>query len=195
MAMKTASQEAGAEPASNEVSGGAEWTRAERRWIGVVAFLFSSTGSLKLYAGLTGQGTREATEKVFQIPMEDWSLIAGTLELIWVALLVASPGPRIALRIVRFLFAAILAYRAVFHAFDGGYCGCLGGLLSNSPWQSQEGLLLGSVALAGLLVNEALLARRRRQGGVASAGWLGMIRHRAVRGRETTDGTEAGGRQ
>ncbi|MBL9139176.1 MAG: hypothetical protein JNK85_25130 [Verrucomicrobiales bacterium] len=193
--MRTESQNPRLPGASTSSHHDTEWTRGERTWIGIVSLLFSSTGSLKLYAGLTGAGIREAAEKVFQLPMTEWSLAVGTLELIWVVLLVASPGPGVALRIVRFLFSAILAYRTLFHAFDGGYCGCLGGLLSDTPWQSQEGLVLGSVAVAGLVVNEGLLALwRHRQSGVRRVASgrsvdLMMTHLRASDGNQSADRT------
>jgi hypothetical protein len=141
----------------------AGWTRLEKTWVGIVALLFSSTGSLKLYGGLAGPWRLDTNERVFDLPMSDWSLAAGTLELVWVAILISSPGPGVGLLIIRFLFGAILAYRGLLNAFGGGYCGCLGGLLSETPWQSHEGLVLGSLAVLGLAVNEGYLALRRRR--------------------------------
>lgn len=143
---------------------GSDWTRLERAWVLAVALLFLSTGVLKVQAGLGPPGSLTGSERVFGVPMVTWSLVVGGVEVAGVALLLGAPQAGLALRLVRFGFAAIVSYRLLLWWHGGGHCGCLGNLLARTAWQDREGLLLGSLAWAGLVLNEVLAFLRRRRG-------------------------------
>lgn len=137
------------------------WGRLERTWIRSVAALLLATALLKIHAGLTGGVPSVTHERVFGFPLAPWSIASGVAELTAVALLTVASTPGPALQLVRLLFAAILGYRLLLLSTGGGYCGCAGRLLAATPWQGREGLILGTVATAVFLINEAILAQRR----------------------------------
>ena len=140
----------------------------ERGFLWGVATMLVVTAGLKLAAGFGEPGALPGREKVFGVPMQPWSIGAALAELATVGLVVVAPDRGAAMQVVRFFFATLLGYRLLFHWSGGGYCGCLGTLLARSPWQGQEGLLLGGIALACFATNELLLGSRRfrqRHGG------------------------------
>jgi hypothetical protein len=138
--------------------------RVETTWFLIVSGLLVTTATLKFWAALgLGADPIAGTEKVFGVNFRVWSFAAAAAELAVVVLIAASTRPALAFAAIRAAFGAILGYRALLHLQGGGYCGCLGNLLASTPLQEKEGLLLGSVAAAFFLGNEALWAIRRRR--------------------------------
>ncbi len=131
-------------------------------FLGVTALLLFTAG-LKLHAGLRPGAGVPGNEAVFGLPMSQWSILAGTIELVAAVLLATAPTVAGGFRVIRCLFAVLLGYRLLFHFKGGGYCGCLGRLLADSPLQSKEGLLLGGLAAFIFLANEALWLLRRHR--------------------------------
>ncbi len=152
-----------ASPAAGETFRAPGWTRVERGWVGAVALLFLLTGGLKLQAGWATQSGATQRERVFDMPLAEWSLALGCLELAGSALLLAAPSPRLALRMVRFGFAVILSYRLLLAWHGGGACGCLGTWVGDSVLRGREGVVLSVLAGGCFLVNEVLIWRRRRR--------------------------------
>lgn len=150
------------------------WSWVGRCWVAGVAALLASTALLKLWAGLTARDSLPGHERVFGMLLVSWSWVAGATELVVVVLLLSAPTARWAFQLIRAFFGAVLGYRVLLAWNGGGPCGCVGRLLENSPWQGKEGMLLGGVALAVFLLNEAVAflgrgAFRRERGAALKA--------------------------
>lgn len=134
----------------------------ERLFVLAVAGLLATTATLKLHAGWSAPWSIVGREKVFDLDLRSWSVGAAILEYVAAVLMTFAPTRGLALRVIRGAFGAILIYRFFLIWQGAAYCGCLGRLLANSPWQAQEGLVLGSLAIAVFALNETFLFWRRR---------------------------------
>jgi hypothetical protein len=135
------------------------WLPGERFWVAAVALLLLTTAALKWQALATSPPVT-ARERVFDLPMNDWWLLAGLAEGFVVLMLAAAPSATAALQTIRLAFLTVAGYRLLLFLHGGGDCGCLGAVSGSGLLQDQEGWILTSIAVGVLGINELLLALR-----------------------------------
>lgn len=135
------------------------WLPGERCWVAAVALLLLTTAAMKWQA-LATTSLITARERVFDLPMNDWWLLAGLAEGFVVLMLAAAPSVTAALHTIRLAFLTVAGYRLLLFLHGGGDCGCLGAVSGTGLLQDQEGWILTSIALGVLGINELLLALR-----------------------------------
>jgi hypothetical protein len=127
--------------------------------VAAVALLLLTTAAMKWLALATTPPVT-ARERVFDLPMNDWWLLAGLAEGFVVLMLAAAPSATAALLTIRLAFLTVAGYRLLLFLHGGGDCGCLGAVSGTGLLQDQEGWILTSIALGVLGINELLLALR-----------------------------------